>query len=127
MSDVPKVRILKPGGDCPPLPLIDGEGEATAIVWPGIGAHMRSLHRFVLSAGSQTVVQRHPSEAVYYLRNGSAEVADMDVGERSPLTAGSMVHVEPDTSYVFLAGDGGAEIVGGPCPADPSLYAHLIS
>lgn len=127
MTESAQVRILKPTGDRPSLPLIDGEGEATAIVWPGVGAHERSLHRFVLASGSRTMLQRHPGEAVYYLKDGSARVWDADADEQSELQIGSMVHIEPETGYVFTAGDDGAEIVGGPCPADPALYTHLTS
>jgi hypothetical protein len=33
-----------------------------------------------------------------------------------------MVHVDAGTPYELVAGDEGMELIGGPCPADPSLY-----
>lgn len=56
--------------------------------------------------------------------SGDARVGSGNI-DRQELSAGSVVHISPATSYVFEAGDNGTEIVGGPCPADPSLYDHL--
>lgn len=118
------VRVLDAEG--PPLELIDGRGGvAEAIIWPGTGAVLRSVHRFRLTPFGRTRPQCHPSEAVYYVVRGTASVLDPDDDESFELDAGSMVHVEPGTTYTFLSGNDGAEIVGGPCPADPSLYTHL--
>ncbi len=118
--------MIGPGDDRPTLPLVDGEGTATAIIWPGVGAQFRSMHQIVLAAGSSTIPQRHPNEAVYHVTTGTAEVRDLDTDEVAVLTVGSMVHVEPGTGYVFVAGRDGAEILGGPCPPDPALYPDLL-
>jgi hypothetical protein len=64
-------------------------------------------------------------EAVYYVMRGEATAVDPSDASRQLLTSGSMAHVEPATRYVFEAGPSGAEIIGGPCPADPAMYAHL--
>lgn len=118
------VRILD--GEGPPLKLLEaGGGVAEAIIWPGNGATLRSMHRFRLTPSGRTQPQRHPMEAVYYVVRGTASVLDPDENESFELNAGSMVHVEPRTTYIFHSGTDGAEIVGGPCPADPQLYTHL--
>ena len=104
-----------------------GKGEAYAVVWPGVGAQMRSMHRISLGAGSATVPQRHPMEAVYSVIAGGGTVRDPDTGTAEALVDGSMFHVEPGTAYVVEAGAGGIELVGGPCPADPALYRSLAA
>lgn len=119
------VVILEAGPTCPRLPLVEGGGEARAVVWPGVGAYKRSMHRLSLAAGARTVTQEHPSEAVYYVIDGGGVVRDPHSGTRDPLEAGAMVHITPGTPYTFEAGPGGTELVGGPCPADPRLYTHL--
>ena len=121
-----EVRVLDAGDACPALSLVEGEGDARAIVWPGVGAALRSLHRIRLAPGARTVVQRHPMEAVYYVMGGDGTVLDPGAGgPGQPVAEGAMVHVEPGTAYQFQAGADGAEILGGPCPADPTLYRDL--
>lgn len=118
-----EVRVLS-AQDGPELPIVDGDGSARAIVWPGTGAVNRSMHRVTLAAGSATVALTHPSDAVYYVIAGDGTVAEPG-GDGEPLVLGSMVHVDAGTGYAFRAGDGGLDLIGGPCPADPALYAHL--
>ena len=38
MSNSRQVRVLDAGEACPALPLVDGEGVALAMIWPGVGA-----------------------------------------------------------------------------------------
>jgi quercetin dioxygenase-like cupin family protein len=109
-----RVQVLGPGG--PTLELVDGEGSARALVWPGVGARLRSMHLVTLGAGARTRPQRHDDEAVYYVIAGAGTVGPNAVEE------GSMVHVAPGVPYAFEAGDGGLELVGGPSPADEALY-----
>jgi mannose-6-phosphate isomerase-like protein (cupin superfamily) len=71
------------------------------------------------------VRQCHAGEAVYYVKSGAGTVLDPDSGSSDAIAEGSMVHVEPGTAYRFAAGAGGMELLGGPCPPDDSLYAHL--
>jgi quercetin dioxygenase-like cupin family protein len=120
-----RVQVVRADSDRPLLELVVGDGEARAIIWPGMGAELRSLNRIVLGSGSRTVEQRHPGEAVYFLKEGEASIHDRATGEEFQLATGSMIHVEPDTPYEFIATGDGAEILGGPCPSDPSLYEHL--
>lgn len=126
MSAPREVRVLQ-GDHGPELPLVEGEGSARAVVWPGVGARLRSLQRIDLAAGSRTVCLKHPMEAVYYVVRGDGTVRDPDDGSSSPLVAGSMIHVEPGTAYVFQAGADGILLLGGPCPADPALYEQVGS
>jgi quercetin dioxygenase-like cupin family protein len=120
-----EVRVLDAGEACPALPLVDGEGVARAVIWPGVGAELRSMHRIRLAPGARTIQLRHPMEAVYYVMSGAGAVRDPDDPNPRPLVEGAMVHVEPGTAYVFEAGTPGVELLGGPCPADPALYAGL--
>lgn len=127
MKPTSRVAVLDADETCPRLSIIAGPGEAYAVVWPGVDAAMRSMHRISLGAGGATVPQRHPMEAVYSVIGGSGTVRDPDSGAMDALVDGSMFHVDPGTAYVVEAGPGGIELVGGPCPADPALYRGLMA
>jgi mannose-6-phosphate isomerase-like protein (cupin superfamily) len=111
------------GEDGPTLDIVEGDGTARAVVWPGMGARLRSMHRISLGPGSRTVELRHESDAVYYVIEGGGEARDGGDDSAEPLVTGSMIHVDRGTAYTLAAGDDGMEIVGGPAPADPALYA----
>ncbi len=120
-----QIQVLGSGDDCPELPITERGGEARAVIWPGMGAKMRSMHRVRLPAGVKTVEFSHPMEAVYYVIGGTGRVLDLATRSDHDLVEGSMVHVEPETRYQFEAGDDGVEFLGGPCPADPALYENM--
>ena len=120
-----EVQVLSCDERCPRLPLVEGSGDAQAIIWPGVGASMRSMHRFELGAAAQTKIQSHPMEAVYYVITGSGMAVDPGGGAADPIAQGSMVHIDPGTAYRFEAGPEGMVLLGGPCPVDPAPYAHL--
>jgi quercetin dioxygenase-like cupin family protein len=120
LSEADGVQVLGPDG--PGIELVEGSGSARALVWPAVGASLRSMHLISVGAGSRTRPQRHADEAVYYVIQGSGQVGDGPGGLE--LEEGSMVHVAPGSTYVFEAGDGGLELVGGPCPPDPVLYGE---
>jgi quercetin dioxygenase-like cupin family protein len=126
MKELREVRVLDAAGG-PVLPIVEGEGTARAIVWPGIGARHRSLQRITLAPGARTTELRHPMEAVYYVVEGSAAAVDLADGSRQELVEGAMVHVDPGTPYRFEAVEGTVELVGGPCPPDPALYRDVES
>jgi quercetin dioxygenase-like cupin family protein len=109
------------------LPLVDGGGSAHAVVWPGVGAEMRSMVRVRLEAGARTVALQHPMEAVYYVIAGSGAAVEPGNTAPQPLVEGSMAHIEPGTTYRFEAGPDGIEIIGGPCPADPALFKRIAT
>lgn len=109
----------------PSLPILEGQGRAHAVVWPGMGAQLRSIHRIQLGPGSRTVEMRHPGEAVYYVVSGSGEACDLEADERQPLTPGAMAHIDESTTYVLRAGDQGLVVVGGPSPPDLALYQDV--
>jgi mannose-6-phosphate isomerase-like protein (cupin superfamily) len=117
-----EVRVLRAADHGPPLPIVDGEGSARPIVWPGVGAAFRTMHRIELAGGSRTVPLKHAMEAAYYVIRGDGVVRDPDDGGSEPLTEGSMIFVEPGTAYLIEAGGAGMLLLGGPCPADPALY-----
>jgi mannose-6-phosphate isomerase-like protein (cupin superfamily) len=106
----------------PELPIVESGGRAHAIVWPGVGAELRSMHRIALDAGGATVELRHSSEAVYYVIDGTGEVIDPREGSATRIRPGSMVHADPGSPYRFRAGREGLDLVGGPAPPDPVLY-----
>ena len=120
-----RIRILHDDEDCPELPIVERGGRAWAVVWPGLGARLRSIHHISLEARGRTEALEHPMEAVYYVMEGAGAVLDTALGSRKELALGAMAHVGPDTRYVLEAGPDGAEIVGGPCPSDFRMYSHL--
>ena len=117
-----EVRVLGAADHGPALPIVEGDGSATPIVWPGVGAAFRTMHRIELAGGSRTVAMRHAMEAAYYVIRGDGVVRDPDEDSTEPLVEGSMIFVEPDTAYLIEAGSAGMLLLGGPCPADPALY-----
>lgn len=125
MSKSREVRILDSGTTCPLLPIVEGGGEARAVVWPGVGAEYRSMHRISLPPGGRTIEFNHPMEAVSYVISGEGAANDAATLAEHLLVEGAMIHVEPGTAYRFRAGSAGIELLGGPCPYDPALYATL--
>ncbi|MFL5841211.1 MAG: hypothetical protein ACJ77Z_12255 [Thermoleophilaceae bacterium] len=119
-----EIRILD-GSTGPELPIVRGAGIARAIVWPGTGARLRSLHRIWLAPGAATIELSHASDAVYYVVDGAGTVHDMTSGSDHAVRLGSMFHIDAGTSYAVDAGNGGLQVVGGPAPADTAMYAHL--
>ena len=55
----------------PELPIVKGAGVARAVIWPGMQARARSLHRIQLDDGAATIDLGHPSDAVYYVIAGT--------------------------------------------------------
>ncbi|HZQ63948.1 MAG TPA: cupin domain-containing protein [Gaiellaceae bacterium] len=110
----PDVVVLRGGR---PLDLVERNGSAVALAWPGTGSRFRAMHRIVLEAGGATTELRHASEAVYFVAAGSAKV------NVEPIACHSMIYVPRGVVYRFES-DAGATIVGGPCPPDLSLYGH---
>lgn len=100
--------------------LLDGPGEAYAVVWPGVGARQRSLHHVRLQSHSRLRPLRHAaSEAVYCVLEGGGRV-----NER-PVASGQMWFLPAGRGYVVRAGAEGMVFVGGPCPPDAALYGVL--
>jgi len=114
--------VVAPADRGPELAIVTGDGSAHAVIWPGMGARLRSMHRISLGGSSRTIPLTHPSDAVYYVISGSGDAVDGDTAGRDALVEGSMVHVDAGTPYELVAGAEGMELIGGPCPADPSLY-----
>lgn len=119
-----QIRILE-AGKGPALPIVEGGGYATAVIWPGMGAQLRSIHMIRLEPGARTIELNHPFEAVYSVTDGSGEALDAGARTGYPLRDGSMVHIDAGTPYRFRAGPGGMSLFGGPSPPDPALYQDL--
>src|SRR5215469_14558527 len=101
------VQVIPLRGTGPLLPIIKGEGSARAVIWPGTGAEMRSIHLIQLAPTSETVLLVHPGESVYYVLDGSGTVAGEGPVPATALAPGAMVHVGPQTAYRFAAGPDG--------------------
>jgi quercetin dioxygenase-like cupin family protein len=114
--DGDRVQVLGPHG--PDVAVVERNGSARALVWPGIGAQLRSMHLIELEPGGRTWPQCHDAEAVYYVIAGGGGVGTDELEE------GSMIHVAPGTEYVLEAGAEGMQLVGGPSPPDGSLYEN---
>ena len=123
-SSVTGVQVLPLRGTGPLLPIVEGDGSARAVIWPGTGATMRSVHLIQLTPSSGTVRLEHRAESVYYVLSGSGTVVGDGPSAVTQLTPGSMVHVGPGTGYRFVADASGLEIFGGPCPCDPAVYGE---
>lgn len=119
------VSVIDVEGDHPSLPIVHGDGIARALVWPGMGARSRSMHWITLQPSARTIPLVHPMEAVYYVMSGNASLFDRDAGTTHEAVMGSMILIEPRTTYAIAAQGETVEVVGGPCPPDPELYRHL--
>jgi mannose-6-phosphate isomerase-like protein (cupin superfamily) len=124
-ASLEKVRVIDGATGCPELPIVIGSGHAKAIVWPGSGAHHRSMHVISLETGATTIALRHPSDCVYYVLNGAGSIRDLASGVSNSLGEGAMVHIDAGDTYQLSADTGPFSVLGGPCPADPQFYAHL--
>jgi quercetin dioxygenase-like cupin family protein len=110
------------------IPLVEGVGSAKVVIWPGMGANFRTLQIITLGEHAKTVPLRHPgSDAAYYVIKGQGKVFDTETGESQELIEGGMVHIDANDGYQFIASSSGMRILGGPCPADASLYVDLMS
>jgi mannose-6-phosphate isomerase-like protein (cupin superfamily) len=108
------------------IPIVDGIGNAKVVVWPGTGARHRTFQVINLGENSKTVQLCHPeSDAAYYVLKGQGSVFDVGTGEAQELGEGGMVHIDAKDRYQFVASASGMDLLGGPCPADISLYAGL--
>ena len=108
------------------IPIVDGIGNAKVVVWPGTGARHRTFQVINLGENSKTVQLCHPeSDAAYYVLKGQGSVFDVGTGEAQELGEGGMVHIDAKDRYQFVASVSGMDLLGGPCPADVSLYAGL--
>ena len=110
------------------IPIVDGVGNAKVVIWPGMGALYRTFQIITLGENSKTVQLCHPaSDAAYYVLKGQGKVLDICTGESQDLGEGGMVHIDANDRYQFVASSAGMRILGGPCPADASLYAGLTN
>jgi mannose-6-phosphate isomerase-like protein (cupin superfamily) len=112
----------------PEIPIVEGVGNAKVVIWPGMGAQCRTFQVINLGNNSKTIQLCHPeSDAAYYVLEGQGSVLDVSTGQSQELTEGGMVHIDAKDRYQFVASSSGMNLLGGPCPADASLYATLKS
>lgn len=123
-NSVQTVRVIDSAVNCPTLPIIEGKGSARAVIWPGTGARYRTVHLLELAGGDRTIDFKHNSDAVYYVAKGRGEIVDLIKDRRLSIEEGSMVHIDGGDAYRFET-EYGMKIIGGPCPADFSLYSNI--
>jgi quercetin dioxygenase-like cupin family protein len=122
MSDL-EIRVIRADVDGVALPLVEGPGRMDALVWPGMGAVHRAMHRTALEPSGRTVRLCHrESEAVYFVVRGRGVAIEGDGTSVHPLRAGMMVHVAAGTPYLIQTETEPLVCVGGPCPPDEELY-----
>ncbi|TNC08368.1 hypothetical protein FF100_29655 [Methylobacterium terricola] len=120
------IRVIDSAIGCQEIPIVESGGNAKVVLWPESGAIYRTFHLISLTPCGKTVSLSHPSDSVYYVISGSGVVTDMAAGVTSALIEGAMVHIDRGDTYRFEADEAtGMKILGGPCPADPELYATL--
>jgi quercetin dioxygenase-like cupin family protein len=127
MSDL-GIRVVRTGVDGIALPLVEGPGRMDALVWTGMGAVHRAMHRVALEPGGRTVRLHHRrSEAVYFVVRGTGLAVEDGRTITHPLRAGMMFHVAPETAYRIQTATGPLVCVGGPCPPDQEMYAGITA
>jgi hypothetical protein len=119
-------RVVDSAAGCPEIPIIIGPGNARVVMWPGNNAQFRTFQIITLERGARTIRLHHGSDAVYYVMSGAGSIVDLASSEVFPLVEGSMVHIDAGDAYQFMPSDD-MKILGGPCPADESLYAGLAA
>ena len=120
------VRVVDSAVGCPEIPIIVGPGNARVVMWPGNNAQFRTFQIVTLKGGARTIRLRHGSDAVYYVMSGVGSIVDLASSEVFPLVEGAMAHIDAGDAYQFMSSDDqDMKILGGPCPADESLYADL--
>lgn len=117
------VRVIDTAREGIPLPIVEGQGWARAVLWPGNGALFRSLHLITIGAGSATLALSHANDCVYYVMAGAGMIVDLSSGAAQPLIEGAMVHIDAGDAYRLQAAADGMRLVGGPCPPDEAFYA----
>ena len=122
MEAITTVSVIDSAETRKPLPLVKGEGEAFAVLWPGNGAVLRSFHVIDLKSGDQTRDLSHRHECVYFVEAGGGAIVDLSDLTARPLVEGAMVHIGPNDVYRLEAGSTGMRVIGGPVPVDPDLY-----
>jgi len=121
-----EIRVLRSGADGVALPLVEGPGRMDALVWTGMGAVHRAMHRTALERGGRTVRLHHRgSEAVYFVVRGNGLAVEGDRTTAHQLRAGMMFHVATGTPYLIQAATEPLVCVGGPCPPDEDLYGGI--
>src|SRR5260221_8143975 len=120
------VQVIPLRGTGPLLPIVNGDGSARAVIWPGTGAAMRSIHLIQLAPSSETMLLAHPGESVYYVLDGTGTVAGDGPSPATALAPGAMVHVGSGTAYRFVGGTGGPDDLGRPRPNDPTRHCRAV-
>jgi len=124
---LPPVEVIDSRAVRAPLAIIDGAGQAYAVLWPGNGARYRTFNVIELSAGARTLDLCHAAECVYYVESGAGLIRDLGDNSSQELVEGAMIHIGISDSYRIEAGASGMRLLGGTVPVDPAFYDYLAS
>ncbi|TAI67695.1 hypothetical protein CWO89_01485 [Bradyrhizobium sp. Leo170] len=91
------------------------------------GAAFRSFQLVSLQQNARTIDLSHASDCVYYVIAGEGAIVDTAGGSRHEVAEGHMVHIDAGDRYRIEAGAAGIKVIGGPCPADASLYSMIAA
>jgi mannose-6-phosphate isomerase-like protein (cupin superfamily) len=122
-----QVRVIDSAAGCPEIPIVEGEGNAKVVLSPHNGATFRSFQLVSLQQNARTIDLSHPSDCVYYVIAGEGAIVDAAGGSRYEVAEGHMVHIDAGDRYRIEAGAAGIKVIGGPCPADTSLYSTIAA
>ncbi|MFH0299843.1 hypothetical protein AAFX91_21930 [Bradyrhizobium sp. 31Argb] len=122
-----QVRVIDSAAGCPEIPIVEGEGNAKVVLSPHNGAAFRSFQLVSLQQNARTIDLSHASDCVYYVIAGEGAIVDTAGGSRHEVAEGHMVHIDAGDRYRIEAGAAGIKVIGGPCPADASLYSMIAA
>lgn len=117
-----KVTVIDSRETQKPLSLVNGNGRAFAVLWPGNGANYRTFNVIEMSSGDVTRDLVHKAECIYYVETGAGVICDVNDSVAQELVEGSMIHIAPGDLYRLEAGNAGMRLIGGCVPVDPDLY-----
>src|SRR6266851_2749345 len=107
------VQVIPLRGTGPLLPIVKGDGSARAVIWPGTGAAMRSIHLIQLAPSSETVLLEHPGESVYYVLDGTGTVAGDGPSPATALLLGRWFTWDPQPHIASSAAPAGWRSLAG--------------
>ena len=120
------VRVIDSAFNRLEIGIVDKKGKAYAVLWPGNGAHYRTVNIIELGVAGRTIDLSHAHECVYYIESGGGCIRDLEINQTHDLIDGSMIHIAPCDRYRLEAGSSGMKAIGGCVPVDPDLYEMII-
>jgi hypothetical protein len=95
------VQVFDTAGELPQISILNGDGNAKVVMWPGNGARFRSFNLISMMENATTIPLTHKSDCVYYTINGAGEIIDLATGETFSLAEGTMLHIDAGASIAL--------------------------